>query len=74
MAGPNSTPTPADGLEQALLAEAKRQGVRVYFSTAARRAGRPHIELHAGPQLLETFASLNAALRWLRPGQGPSHG
>lgn len=74
MARSNSTPAPAGDLEQALLAEAKRQGVRVYFSTTARRAGRPHIELHAGPQLLEAFASLNQALRWLRPQGGPSHG
>lgn len=69
-----SMPAQAGGLEQALLAEARAQGVRVFFNTRARRAGRPHIELHAGPQLLETFASLNQALRWLRPGQGDGRG
>lgn len=73
MAASNSTPAPAAGLEHVLVTEAKLRGVRVHFNTRRRRAGEPYVELFGDRhQLLETFRTVSATLRWLRPG-GPSH-
>jgi len=54
--------------EAELLAQARAQGLRVFFNRAARRAGQPHIELKDNRNaLLQAFRSPAAALRWLRP-------